>query len=146
MKKQYIYFIAAAAIILIIGIILIMLYIPNSENSINIQKDYSINEIQRQNQKINLTFTGNSDTITDPFYLEGLIFIRGRYGGNSNFQVHIIDEKGNIDYLFNEIGDYDGTTSGVLSPGQYRMEIAIGTEYSSGQFSSQADWIIDITN
>ena len=92
------------------------------------------------------TFSGNSDTVTDQFYLkEGLAIFKLKYQGKSNFQVYIIDENGDKSIFANEIGNYDAPKSEKISKeGYYRLEVEIGTSFTGDGFSSSADWSITI--
>ncbi len=69
--------------------------------------------------------SGTGDKVTDPFYLAaGFAKVTGTYKGTSNFIVHLIDEDGNDDYLFNEIGSYTGETAITIgTAGNYRLEV-----------------------
>ncbi len=119
-----------------------------SDSTLSVNRDYSgsNNVAVSQKQKIVLNFTGNTDTITDPFHAEGLVFFKGRYSGDSNFIVHAIDESGNREYLFNGIGQYTGTKSATLDSGNYRLQIEVGTSYTGSSFSSKGNWNIEVTN
>ena len=92
------------------------------------------------------TFSGNTDTVTDPIYLkEGLAIFKLKYLGKSNFIVYIIDEAGDKSYFVSEIGNYDATKSEKISKeGYYRLEVEIGTSYTGSGFSSNADWSITL--
>ncbi len=91
-------------------------------------------------------FSGNSDTVTEPFYLsQGLAIIKLTYSGDSNFIVYIMDANGNKDNLANEIGRYSGTkTTTIAQAGNYRFSVEIGTSYTGEGFSSTAPWAINI--
>ena len=91
-------------------------------------------------------FTGNSDTVTEPFYLsQGLVIFHLTYSGDSNFIVYIIDANGNKENMANEIGRYSGTKSlTVNQAGNYRLGIEVGISYTDGDFSSSKPWTINI--
>lgn len=90
------------------------------------------------------TFNGDSDTVTDPIYLkQGLTIYKLKYSGDSNFQVYLIDEEGDKSIFVNEAGKYDATKSEkITKEGYYRLEVEIGTSFTEGGFSSNADWSI----
>lgn len=91
-------------------------------------------------------FSGNSDAVTEPFYLnQGLAIIKLTYSGDSNFIVYIMDANGNKDNLANEIGRYSGTkTTTITQSGNYRFSVEIGTSYTGEGFSSTAPWTINV--
>ena len=91
-------------------------------------------------------FNGDSDTVTDQFYLkQGLAIFKLKYSGESNFQVYLIDDQGDKSIFVNEVGEYDATKSEkIMKEGYYRLEVEIGTSYTGSGFSSNADWSITI--
>ena len=136
-------------VIVIFIIAVVWSYIKPScqDSTLSINRNYANDNVgTQQKQKIALNFSGSSDTVTDPFYAEGLIFFKAKYTGNSNFILYLVDESGEKTYLFNEIGKYTGTKSATLTPGNYRLEVEVGTSYTGSGFTSNGNWNIEISN
>ncbi|MBU0457148.1 MAG: hypothetical protein ABH824_03500 [Nanoarchaeota archaeon] len=101
-----------------------------------------------ESQKISKlkSFSGDSDTVTEQFYLKsGLTIFKLNYEGDSNFQVYLIDGDGDKSIFVNEVGEYSATKSETISnAGYYRLEVDIGSSFTGSGFSSKADWSIDV--
>jgi hypothetical protein len=77
------------------------------------------------------SFTGDSDSVQEFGVNEGGYIFTANYQGTDNFIVHITDGSGNtINYLFNEIGPYSGSTIVNLPTGQYYLSIEASGPYS----------------
>lgn len=80
-----------------------------------------------------VTLEGTGTKATDQFDLqEGLAIIKlSHQGGKSNFIVQLLNsETGDIDYLSNEIGDYEGTTALHISKsGKYLLNVQADGEW-----------------
>ncbi len=70
-------------------------------------------------------FSGTGSDYTGKFQLDGgLVVVKSTYTGDSNFIVHLLDEKGEtVKYLVNEIGNYTGEQALNVGPGTYLLDI-----------------------
>jgi len=71
-------------------------------------------------------FSGTGDTASSAFTLDaGLAVFDMTHIGSSNFIVHLLDMDGHVvEYLANEIGDYDGSAAvGIDTQGSYYLDI-----------------------
>ena len=77
-------------------------------------------------------FSGSTDTATEFIYIEQNIFgISATHDGSSNFVVWLVDINGNeIDLLFNEIGNYEGSHYIPVVQGLYAFNIDAGGSWT----------------
>jgi len=55
------------------------------------------------------TFSGSTDTVTDPFPVTaGVLFLTASYSGDGNFAVWVYHANGDRDLAFNDLGPYEG--------------------------------------
>ena len=70
-----------------------------------------------------VAFACTGDNVTPLLELGGLYAVSALHEGRSNFAVWVITEDGRRETLiFNEIGEFFGTTTVRLEPGRYRLE------------------------
>lgn len=81
-----------------------------------------------------ITFEGDGQTVTTEFDLVGGFVIADmeHTGGNSNFQVQLIDEESgdNAGLLANEIGEWSGQIGETFDAGTYVLDINADGEWS----------------
>jgi hypothetical protein len=70
--------------------------------------------------------SGHGDRASKRFSLEqGLVIWKITHDGESNFQIHLLDDEGNeVDLPLNHIGQYEGSQAGhIRRAGLYRLQV-----------------------
>lgn len=89
-----------------------------------------------QKQKGDFSLSGSGDSVEKLVITNsGGFIIAGEHTGDSNFIVHITTVNGQvIEYVFSEIGDYEGRKIVTLKEGNYYVEV-----------QADGEWTIDIS-
>lgn len=79
-----------------------------------------------------IEFSGSGTDVSDEFDLEGgFVIVEATHtGGESNFQIELVDENGDMAALFvNEIGEFDGESGASPEAGSYVLDISADGEW-----------------
>jgi len=113
--------------------------LPQGEYTADINADGNWELVVRQPREIEgeplpVSESGRNSSVFGPVEFEGLAEVEGEHDGSSNFQVRVLNLNGQlVDVLFNEIGQFDGTTT-FSADGPGYVEV-----------NSEGDWTISIS-
>lgn len=105
----------------------------SGENSDD-ETDEDDTDSQTVDQPETVTFSGTGATVEEGVSIEGgLTVVDATHSGDSNFQVHLVDDTEYDEMFVNEIGDYSGETADLIDGGEYLLDV-----------EADGDWEIEV--